>query len=84
MATSGDNAPILASEIGVGRDRAGRHEVEIALEGQPESAAGSSEFAQAHVTEFRFPEAEVAETEGEMPSYGVQLRQEPGGVAVGG
>jgi hypothetical protein len=39
---------------------------------------------QAHVAEFRFAEAEIAETKGEMPANGVQLREEPGGVAVGG
>jgi hypothetical protein len=31
--TSGDNAPVLAGQIGVGRDRSRRREVEIALEG---------------------------------------------------
>jgi hypothetical protein len=38
---------------------------------------------QAYVAEFRLSEAEVAETEGEMPVR-VQLREKPGGVAVWG
>lgn len=29
---SGDDAPMLAGDVGVGRDRAGRYEVEVALE----------------------------------------------------
>ena len=74
---------MLAGELGVNRNRARRREVEIALEGQPERAAGGRELVQAHVAEFRFAEAEVAETEGEM-IVRVQLREEPGGVAVGG
>jgi hypothetical protein len=80
---SGDDAPMLAGELGVNRNRARRREVEIALEGQPERAAGGRELVQAHVAEFRFAEAEVAETEGEM-IVRVQLREEPGGVAVRG
>ena len=38
---------------------------------------------QAHVAEFRLPETEIAETKSEV-AVRVQLRQEPGGVAVGG
>jgi hypothetical protein len=37
-----------------------------------------------HVIEFRFAEAEVAESECEMLAVRVQLREELGGVAVGG
>jgi hypothetical protein len=38
---------------------------------------------QSHVAEFRLPETEVAETEGEI-AVPVQLRKESGRVAVGG
>jgi hypothetical protein len=37
---SGDDAPMLASEVGVGRDRSRRREVEIALEREPQGSAG--------------------------------------------
>ena len=74
---------MLARELGVGRDRPCRSEVEIALERKTQRAAGGSELVEAHVAKFRFTEAEIAETEGEIP-VGVQLREEPGGVAVGG
>ena len=46
--------------------------------------AGGSQLMQAHVSEFRFPEPQVAETECEMLANGVELGEEPGGVAVGG
>jgi hypothetical protein len=39
---------------------------------------------EAHVAEFRFAETEIAETKGEMLADEIQLRQEPGGIAVGG
>ena len=74
---------MLARELGVGRDRPCQSEVEIALERKTQRAAGGSELVEAHVAKFRFTEAEIAETEGEIP-VGVQLREEPGGVAVGG
>jgi hypothetical protein len=38
----------------------------------------------AHVAEFLLPEAEVAEPECQIPTNGIQLREETGGVAVGG
>jgi len=50
---------MLAGELGVPRDRSRRREVEIALEGKTQRAAGGSELVQAHVAEFRVPEAEV-------------------------
>ena len=56
---------MLAGALGVGRDREGRCEVEIALERKPEGAAGGGEFCEAHVAEFGFAEAEIAETEGQ-------------------
>jgi hypothetical protein len=81
---SGDNAPMFAREFGVGGDRSRRCEVEIALERKAQRAASGGELGQAHVAEFRLPKAEVAETEGEIRTVWVQLRQEPSGVAVGG
>jgi hypothetical protein len=75
---------VLAGELGVGRDRARRSEVEIALEAKAQGAADGGQLVQADIAEFRFTEAEVAETEGEMSTTWVQLREEPGGVAVGG
>jgi hypothetical protein len=75
---------MFTGEIGVGGDRSRRREVEIALEWKAQRAAGGGELVQAHVTEFRFPEAEVAETEGEILALRVQLREELGGIAVGG
>lgn len=44
---SGDDAPMLAGEVGVGRDRSRRCEVEIALERKAEWAAGGSELVEA-------------------------------------
>jgi hypothetical protein len=79
---SSDDAPVLAADLGVGCDRPCRRDVEIALGGTTQRAAGGSELVQAHVTEFRFAEAKVAETEGEMLAVRVQLREDPGGVAV--
>jgi hypothetical protein len=38
---------------------------------------------QAYVAEFGFTETEIAEAEGQMIEVGVELGQEPGGVAVG-
>jgi hypothetical protein len=38
---------------------------------------------QADVTEFGFPETEIAEAEGQMIEVRVELGEEPGGVAVG-
>src|ERR1035441_8529969 len=80
---SGDEAPMLASEFGVGRDRARRREVQIALQRKSQRAADGGEFEQAHVTEFRLAEPEIAKTERQI-DIRVELRQEPGGVAVGG
>src|ERR1017187_8055231 len=80
---SGDKAPMLASEFGVGRDRARRREVQIALQRKSQRAADGGEFEQAHVTEFRLAEPEIAKTERQI-DIRVELRQEPGGVAVGG
>lgn len=74
---------MLAGELGVCGDRPRRREDDIALERKPQRAAGGGELVQAHVAEFRLPEAEIAETEGQV-AVGVQLREEPGGVAVGG
>ncbi len=81
---SGDDAPMLAGELGVGGDRSCRREVEIALERKSHRAVGGGELVQAHIAKFWFAEAKVAETESEMPANGIQLRQEPGGVSVGG
>src|ERR1019366_2237938 len=80
---SGDEAPMLASEFGVGRDRARRREVQIALQRKSQRAADGGEFEQAHVTEFRLAESEIAKTERQI-DIRVELRQEPGGIAVGG
>ena len=81
---SGDDAPIFAGGFGVGCDRSGWREVEVTLERKPERAARGGELVQAHVAEFLLPEAEIAEAEGEIFAIRVQLRQEPGAVAVGG
>ena len=75
---------MLASEFGVGRDRARRREVQIALQRKSQRAADGGAFEQAHVAEFRLSEAEVAESECEMLAVRVQLRKEPSGVAVCG
>jgi hypothetical protein len=53
---SGNDAPMLTGELGVGRDRSRRCEVEIALEGKAQRAADGSELVQAHIAEFRLPE----------------------------
>ena len=53
-AGSGDDASMLAGELGVGRDRARWLVVEIALDGKPQRAAVGGELVQAHVAEFRF------------------------------
>src|ERR1700691_3314059 len=81
---SGDDAPIFAGGFGVGCDRSGWREVEVTLERKPERAARGGELVQAHVAEFLLPEAEIAEAEGEIFAIRVQLRQEPGGIAVRG
>ena len=74
---------MLASEFGVGRDRARRREVQIALQRKSQRAADGGEFEQTHVTEFRLAEPEIAKTERQI-DIRVELRQEPGGIAVGG
>jgi hypothetical protein len=75
---------MLAGELGVGRDRSRGREVEIALEGQSQGAADGGELVEAHVAEFGLAQVELAETEGEILAVRVQLREEPGGVAVRG
>jgi hypothetical protein len=75
---------MLPGELGVGRDRPRRCEVEIALERKAQRAAGGSELVQAHIAEFGLAETEIAETEGEMFGDWVQFCEELGGVAVGG
>ena len=72
-----------ASEFGVGRDRARRREVQIALQRKSQRATRGSELLQAHLGDLRLAEAEIAETEGQI-AVRIQLRQEPGGIAVGG
>jgi len=39
---------------------------------------------EAHVAEFRFAKTEITESEGEMLAVRIQLRQDLGGVAIGG
>jgi hypothetical protein len=74
---------MLAGLLGVRRDRSRGREVEIALQRKSQRAAGGSELVQAHVAEFRLAEPEIAKTERQI-DVGVELGQEPGGVAVGG
>jgi hypothetical protein len=83
VSASGDDASMLAGELGVGGDRSRRREVKIALERKPEGAASGGELREAHVSEFRLAETEIAEAEGGI-NVGVELGQEPGGIAVGG
>jgi hypothetical protein len=80
---SGDDARMLAGQLRIGRDGLRRSEVEIALERKAQRAADGCELEQAHVTEFRLAEPESAKTEGQI-DVGVELGQQPGGVAVGG
>jgi hypothetical protein len=61
---------MLAGEFGVARDRSRQREVEIALEGYPQRAAGCGELVEADVPELRFPEPTVAETKGELRAVG--------------
>lgn len=82
LSGSGDDAAILAGEVGVGSDRSRRREVQIALERYPEGSTIGGEFREAHVVEFRFAEADVPKTEGQV-HVGVEFREEPGGVPVG-
>ena len=56
---------MLTGELGVGRHGARWCEVEIALEGQTQRAAGGSELVEAHIAEFGLAHAEIAESEGE-------------------
>lgn len=63
---SGHDAPMLAGEVGVARNRSRRREVQIALEWKPERAACRFELFQAHVAEFAFGEAEIAKTESQI------------------
>jgi hypothetical protein len=56
--------------------------VQIALQWKAQRAADGGELEEAHVAEFRLPEPEIPKTEGQI-DVGVELRQEPGGVAVG-
>jgi hypothetical protein len=56
----------------------------MALERKAQGAAGGGEFVEAHVPEFRFGEAEVTETEGEMFAIRFRLREQPSGVRVRG
>jgi hypothetical protein len=51
---------MLASELGVGRDRARRREVQIALQRKSQRAADLREFAEAHIAEFGLAESKVA------------------------
>jgi hypothetical protein len=50
----------------------------------PNTISSHAALFSAHVAKFRLPETEVKETEGAMAADRVQLREEPGGVAVGG
>jgi hypothetical protein len=81
---SGDDAPMLAGEIGVTRDRSRRCEVPTALERKTQWAAGGGELVQADVAESQFTEAGIAATAGRLLCACVQLREDPGSVAVGG
>ena len=65
---------MLARELGVGRDRARRREVQIALQRKSQRAADGGEFEQAHVAEFRLAEPEIAKTEGQ-----IDIRRAPSG-----
>jgi len=49
---SGDDAPVLAGVLGVGRDHTRRCEVAIALERKAAWPAGGASFVQVHVAEF--------------------------------
>jgi len=57
--------------------------VEIQFDGKTQRASGGGELREAHVAEFRLPEPEVEKSEGEI-DVGVELCEEPSGVAVGG
>src|ERR1035441_7628741 len=71
---SGDDAPMLAGELRVGRDRSRGREGEIALERKPQRAAGGGELVEAHVAEFRLAEPEIAKTERQI-DIRVELRE---------
>jgi hypothetical protein len=82
---SGDDAPMLAGELGVGGDRSRRREVEILLQGQAQRAAGGGELVQAHVAEFRLAETEIAEPKARSPFGSSSVRSQvalPSGVKI--
>jgi hypothetical protein len=56
---------------------------EIALERQSRWAASDGQLVQAHVAEFRLPQAEVAASKGETFVIWSKLRESLDGVAVG-
>jgi hypothetical protein len=81
---SGDDASVLTGLLRVGREGARGREVKIALEGEAQGTADFGEFVQAYIAEFRFAEPQVAKAEGQGIHIGVELCEEPGGIAVGG
>ena len=62
----GDDATMFAGCLGVRRNRARWGEVEIALDGQAQRPAEFRELSEAHVAELRLPEAEIAQSEGQL------------------
>jgi hypothetical protein len=49
--------------------------------GRPSFAAHGAELDEAHVTELRLADTEIAEAEGE--AVGIELREEPGALRIG-
>jgi hypothetical protein len=58
-------------------------ERQVALEGQPQAAAHRRQFREAHVAEFRGPEPEIAQPDGEVGILRVEFRQQPRTAGVG-
>jgi hypothetical protein len=71
----GDDAPMLAGEFCVGRERPCRREVKIAFDDEAELAAKAFDVSKTNVAEFGKPLAEVIETEGSIRVIRVELGQ---------
>ena len=69
--------------VGIGGQRLGGREVQVALDRQIQFAAHGLQFRQADGADFRTAEAEIAQAIGDIRIFRVDLGQEPGAAGVG-
>jgi hypothetical protein len=69
--------------VGVGGQRLGRCEVQVALDRQIQLAAHGLQFRQADGAEFRTSQPEVAQAIGDVGVFRVDLGKQPGAASIG-